>query len=73
MTEDELKYKFTDAVAIELSKADYILTKIDDPIIRLKGKLDKTEGSIDISNLPKGAYVFTVIVEGEVYSYKLVK
>lgn len=73
LTEDELKYKFTDAVAIELSKADYILTKIDDPIIRLKGKLDKTEGSIDISNLPKGAYVFTVIVEGEVYSYKLVK
>lgn len=73
LMDNELKYEFIAGDAIEWKEADFIFTKIDEPVIQFKGKIDNAKGSIDISNLPKGSYVFTVIIEGNMYSRKLMK
>lgn len=70
---DELLYRFDIAEKVDLSKAELVLTKIDEPTIRFKSKMTKAVGNVDISLLPKGAYIFTAIIEGEVYSCKFVK
>jgi len=71
VTDNALKYEFKGDKLVD--NISYTLTSIDKYTIVNKGNLLNTTGSIDISNIPKGTYVFTINANGETYSSKFVK
>ena len=71
VTDNALKYEFKgDAI---VGNIYYTLTSIDKYTIVNKGNLHDTTGSINISNIPKGTYVFTINANGETYSSTFTK
>lgn len=52
---------------------DYTLISIANHATVRRGNLCKTKGSIDISDIPKGIYIFTVSINGKKCSSKFIK
>lgn len=71
--DNTLYYKFVrDELPVELF-GDYRIVCITNPIVCVRGRLSGSEGCIDTSSLPTGAYVFTAISADGTYSAKWVK
>lgn len=59
VTDNALKYEFKEDAIV--GNIYYTLTSIDKYTIVNNGNLQDTTGSINIRNIPKGTYVFTII------------
>ncbi len=71
--DNDLKYNLKEEKISENDNISYTLTSIANHAIIRSGNLRETKGSIDISDIPKGIYIFTVNVNGKKCSSKFIR